>query len=122
MMRMPAGADTCRSTGLGESGHQVQLLRNQRVGSRWSVAGSGPRLETAILIRVSSGVSLAYFPTLASTDKPAKNSDGSTDLYFGPSAPSGKAGNWLPTKPGRNYIAVIRLFGPTEAALDSGSL
>ena len=50
--------------------------------------------------------------------KPVKNSDGSTDLYFGPRAPSGKAGNWLPTKAGRNYIAILRLYGPTEAALD----
>src|SRR5208283_5796944 len=60
MMRRPAGPVTCRSTGLGVSGHQVHVLRNQRVGSRWSVAGSGPRLETEILIRISSGVSLAY--------------------------------------------------------------
>src|SRR5271157_3913178 len=60
MMRVPAGPDSCRSTGLGESGHQVQVLRNQRLGSRWSVAGSGPRFETEILIRISSGVSLAY--------------------------------------------------------------
>nr|WP_246779284.1 DUF1214 domain-containing protein [Rhizobium sp. RHZ01] len=58
------------------------------------------------------------FPSLGSNDKPVKNRDGSTDLYFGPSAPSGKAGNWLPTKPGRNYIAFLRLYGPTEAALD----
>jgi hypothetical protein len=58
------------------------------------------------------------FPSLSSTEKPMQNNDGSTDLYFGPRAPSGKAGNWLPTKPGRNYIAILRLYGPTEAALD----
>jgi hypothetical protein len=27
------------------------------------------------------------------------NSDGTTDIYFGPSAPQGKDSNWLPTKP-----------------------
>ncbi len=58
------------------------------------------------------------FPSLSSTEKPVQNNDGSMDLYFGPSAPSGKPGNWLPTKPGRNYIAILRLYGPTEAALD----
>src|SRR6516225_3253482 len=60
MTRMPAGPDTCRSTGFGASGHHVQVLRNQRLGRTWSVAGSGPRLATEILIKISSGVSLAY--------------------------------------------------------------
>jgi hypothetical protein len=58
------------------------------------------------------------FPSLGSRDKPAVNTDGSTDLYLGPEAPSGKQGNWLATVPGKGYFAILRLYAPTEAALN----
>jgi hypothetical protein len=58
------------------------------------------------------------FPSLGSRDKPAQNADGSTDLYLGPRAPEDKTGNWLATVPDKGYFAVIRLYGPTEAAID----
>lgn len=57
------------------------------------------------------------FPSLGSRDKPASNSDGSIDLYFGPEAPTGKEGNWLATPAGRGYFAILRLYAPTEAAI-----
>ena len=58
------------------------------------------------------------FPSLGSRDKPAQNSDGSTDLYFGPTPPKGKESNWLTTVPERGYFAILRLYGPTQAAID----
>src|SRR6516162_10907185 len=58
------------------------------------------------------------FPSLGSRDKPAQEADGSTVLYLGPMAPDGKQGNWLRTVPGRGYFAILRLYGPTEAAID----
>jgi hypothetical protein len=58
------------------------------------------------------------FPSLGSRDKPVMNADGSTDVYFGPSAPAGKERNWLATVPGKGYFAILRLYGPTEAAID----
>ncbi len=58
------------------------------------------------------------FPSLGSRDKTAQNADGSTDLYLGPRAPEGKAGNWLATVPGKGYFAILRLYGPTELAID----
>jgi hypothetical protein len=58
------------------------------------------------------------FPSLGSRDKPAQNADGSTDLYLGPKAPEGKAGNWLATVPGKGYFTIIRLYGPTEPAIN----
>jgi hypothetical protein len=51
-------------------------------------------------------------------DNPAKNADGSTDMYIGPKAPEGKEGNWLATVPGRGFFAILRLYGPTEPAID----
>lgn len=58
------------------------------------------------------------FPSLGSPDKPTQNADGSTDLYFGPKAPEGKVGNWLATVPGKAYFVILRLYGPTETAID----
>lgn len=58
------------------------------------------------------------FPSVGSRDKPAQNADGSTDLYVGPTAPPGKEANWLATPRGRGYFAILRLYGPTEAALN----
>ena len=47
-----------RSLGLGPPDHHV--LRNQSVGSRYSTAGSAPRLCTVISTRMSSGDALPY--------------------------------------------------------------
>ena len=58
------------------------------------------------------------FPSLGSRDKPAQNADGTTDLYIGPKAPDGKAANWLATAPGRGFFAILRLYGPGEAAVN----
>jgi hypothetical protein len=58
------------------------------------------------------------FPSLGSKDLPAQNSDGSTDLYLGPKAPKGQADNWLATVPGKGYFVILRLYGPTKAAIN----
>ncbi len=58
------------------------------------------------------------FPSKGKLDKPAMNADGSTDMYIGPKAPEGKEGNWLATVPGRGFFAILRLYAPTEPALD----
>jgi hypothetical protein len=33
-------------------------------------------------------------------------------------APAGKEGNWLATPAGKGYFAILRLYGPTEAAIN----
>ncbi|MFE3028851.1 DUF1214 domain-containing protein [Nocardia tengchongensis] len=40
------------------------------------------------------------------------NSDGSVDLYLGPSAPDGKKSNWIPTKSGKKFEIMFRFYGP----------
>ncbi|MFO1023109.1 MAG: DUF1254 domain-containing protein [Planctomycetales bacterium] len=57
------------------------------------------------------------FPSLGSRDKPTQNADGSTDLFLGPKAPKGNEKNWIATVPDKGYFAILRLYGPTEAAL-----
>lgn len=46
------------------------------------------------------------------------NSDGSVDVYFGPTAPEGKEANWVQTNPGKGWFAYFRFYGPTEPFFD----
>ena len=67
----PAGPSIRLSTGSfpRPSDH---VLRNQTVGSRRSVAASGPRLCTVIRVRMSSGPALAYSTTTSKYRSSAK--------------------------------------------------
>ncbi len=59
------------------------------------------------------------FPSLNSlSGTVVPNADGSTDLYFGPTAPEGKDGNWVQTVPGKGWFTLFRLYGPLEAWFD----
>jgi len=96
---------------LGGTNYRLSLPANIPAANFWSV--------TLYEAENASGLANGQpFPSLGSRDKPAQNADGSTDLYLGPKAPKGKEGNWLATVPGRGYFAIIRLYGPTEAALN----
>lgn len=44
--------------------------------------------------------------------------DGSTDVYFGPTAPAGKESNWIKTLPGKGWFAYFRWYGPTQSFFD----
>jgi hypothetical protein len=46
------------------------------------------------------------------------NGDGSTTLYFGPTAPNGQRSNWVQTMPGKSWFTILRLYGPLQAWFD----
>jgi len=58
------------------------------------------------------------FPSLNSERGVVPNADGSTDIFFGPSAPAGKEGNWIQTVPGKGWSVILRLYGPLDAWFD----
>src|SRR4029077_11553083 len=60
MTREPLLSAPCLSKGFDVLGHQLQVLRNQRVGRTCNEASSGPRLDMLIWMSMSSAVSLAY--------------------------------------------------------------
>ncbi len=95
----------------GSAGYSLTLPRDIPAAHFWSVtlydAGSGSGLANG-----------QPFPSLGSRDRPLRNADGSTDLYLAPKPPDGKKSNWLATVPGKNYFVVLRLYGPTEAAIN----
>ena len=95
----------------GGSNYRLNLPANIPAANFWSV--------TLYEAENASGlVNGQPFPSLGSRDTPAQNADGSTELYLGPSAPEGKKANWLATVPGKGYFAILRLYAPTEAAIN----
>jgi hypothetical protein len=46
------------------------------------------------------------------------NSDGSVDLYFGPTSPAGQESNWTQTVPSKGWFILLRLYGPLEPWFD----
>ena len=46
------------------------------------------------------------------------NSDGSADIFFGRSAPSGQESNWVPTDPEGRFEVLARFYGPQKALFD----
>ena len=95
----------------GGSNYNLNLPANIPAANFWSL--------TLYEAENASGLANGQpFPSLGSRDKPVQNADGSTDLYLGPKAPAGKESNWMATVPGKGYFAVLRLYGPTEAAMD----
>jgi len=48
----------------------------------------------------------------------AYSDDGSATVYFGPSAPKGKEGNWVQTMPNKGYNVLLRIYGPEQAWFD----
>jgi hypothetical protein len=54
----------------------------------------------------------------SSRDDIFKNADGSVDLYFSPTAPTGFDQNWIPTVPDRAWFAGFRFYEPLEPYFD----
>ncbi len=49
------------------------------------------------------------------------NADSSTGIFFGPTAPDGKEGNWLETVPGKGWFPILRLYSPLASFFDKSS-
>jgi len=95
----------------GSDNYMLHLPPNIPAANFWSV--------TVYNSATASGLDNGQpFPSLNSMDKPAANADGSYDLYFGPSAPPGKEGNWLRTVPDQGYFILLRLYSPKQAFFD----
>lgn len=96
---------------VGANSYRVTLPPNVPAALFWSV--------TLYEAENASGLANGQpFPSLGKLNKPKANRDGSTTLYIGPQAPKGAEKNWLATAPDRGFFAILRLYGPTESALD----
>lgn len=114
----------CTSTliwivGCGES------ATTAKPSSRPGSATASPSTETKsdvlaeILQLAKSGDNGQLLPSLGSRDKTSQHDDGSTDIDSGPQVSDDKKSNRLATVAGESYLAIIRLYGPTEAAIET---
>jgi len=95
----------------GGASYRLNLPAHIPVNNFWSV--------TVYDAATASGLDNGQpFPSISSFDKPAANLDGSTEIYFGPTAPKGHEKNWLRTLPGKGYFVMLRLYGPTQPYFD----
>ena len=105
------GAETAEGQWLdGSKNYKLNVSPDVPVNDFWAVTVYD--LETAAFLRDQNKSSIDSNQNLA------VNSDGSTDVYFGPKAPKGKEANWIPTVEGRRFFLLFRFYGPKQAALD----
>jgi len=55
---------------------------------------------------------------LASDGKLQTNADGTVDVYFAPTPPTGQASNWIYTAPNAEWFAIFRFYGPKKSLFD----
>jgi hypothetical protein len=121
----PGMAANTENTGVKSPAAYVDADGNFLRGSQAYVLHLPPNIPAAILWSVTvydpvtgSGLDNGQpFPSLNATDKPIQNSDGSTDIYFGPQSP-GAGKNWIGTVAGKGWFTLLRLYGPTKAFFD----
>lgn len=95
----------------GDNDYRLHLPADIPAANFWSLT----------LYEAENGSGLASgqrFPSLGSRDQPDHNSDGSIDLYLSASPPAGKEANWLEIVPDKGFFAILRLYGPTEEAIN----
>jgi hypothetical protein len=96
----------------GGKNYQMNIPGPVPAGLFWSVTVYDA--ETRCLIEAP----LMRAAVRSHLDDPAANSDGSFDIYFGPSNPGTEERNWVQTLPGKGWMVSVRLYGPTEEVFD----
>ena len=110
-----------RQAPVGASKTAAQVLLSPAVGSGVA-SGAGASRASAILHDGQTPSMLQteqHLPRLGSQSRTVEaNPDGSTDIYFGRTAPEGKANNWLQTVPGKRWWTILRLYNPEASFFD----
>lgn len=89
----------------GDTTYRLTVPPNAPLNQYWSVTAYDA--HTHALIKNMERPSRA-----SNSSDIQKNADGSTDIYFGPKAPTGKESNWVPTDPQRGFELLFRVYGP----------
>ena len=94
-----------------KNGKVVTMVAGKQVGPSFSLAQVPPAASQLETDQRSAGVD-SKSPGLKA------NPDGSYTVWFAPTAPTGKEGNWVQTMPEKSWSALLRLYGPLEPWFD----
>ncbi|WP_157998227.1 DUF1254 domain-containing protein [Pseudomonas sp. S9] len=86
----------------GGKTYKMHLPKDIPAKLYWSVTA----YDTVTRSQIQNGTDFARVSTFT---QPEPNSDGSIDLYFGPTAPAGKEKNWVKTVPDQGWFFLFRL-------------
>ena len=96
----------------GSKNYKLTIPANPPVKDFWSIVLYDP--QTRSMLETDNP-----FPSVNSElNDLDKNSDGSVDLYFGPTPPEGKEKNWIQTIENKGWFVLLRLYGPLEPWFD----
>ncbi|UCG25419.1 MAG: DUF1254 domain-containing protein [Chloroflexota bacterium] len=97
---------------VGDNNYRLNLPAGVPAKDFWSVVIYDPQTRSEL----QTG---QPFPSKNNErDELDTNTDGSVDLYFGPTPPPGKEKNWIETVPGKGWFTILRLYGPLESWFD----
>jgi hypothetical protein len=95
----------------GKSGYRLRIPTNPPVSLYWS-ATAYDRATHALIRDQKHSSRSSHSPGLQT------NTDGSTDVYFGPKPPPGKEANWVPTSANGQFEVLFRFYGPEKPLFD----
>ena len=94
----------------GSKNYKLHIASNVPVKDFWSIVLYDP--QTRSMLQTDQ-----QFPSLSSQTNITKNTDGTVDIYFGPSKPK-NSNNWIQTIPGKSWFTIFRLYGPLQPWFD----
>src|SRR6185295_16376605 len=95
----------------GEQPYRLRIPPGVPARQAWTVTVYD--LATAAFTRDAPRIAIeSYDPTVE------RNEDGSIDVHFGPTAPTGRDANWIYTAPRKPWFAFFRFHGPEKPVLD----
>lgn len=96
----------------GAKYYRIHLPPNIPVKNFWSLIAYSN--QTRSMLQTDQ-----QFPSVSSQNKDlVTNADGSVDVWFGPTPPSGKQANWIQTVPGKGWNTILRMYSPLEPWFD----
>ncbi|MCP4467903.1 MAG: DUF1254 domain-containing protein [Halieaceae bacterium] len=96
----------------GSKTYRLRIPADVPANDFWSVVAYDPQTRSELQ------TGQPYPSKNNKRDQLEVNSDGSVELYFGPTAPQGKNANWIQTVPGKGWWSIFRLYGPLEPWFD----
>lgn len=96
----------------GSKNYKLTFPANIPVANFWSIIVYDAQTRSMLTTSQRGATLSSVFGGLE------QNADGSTDIYFGPTAPKGKEKNWLQTESDKTWFICLRMYGATEPWLN----